>query len=146
MNNKSTRIQGEGTQTLAAGASVTIDPHVSLSGISSPRGDALAQFVVSNENAAGTGKNLYICGTDGLEALPIFPQTVVTLETDAPFKIKNTSDTTITYTVGRLLIRGAGGGGSAPGSPASGSSSGSFDSGGGGVGDTNNRFHFKGVR
>jgi len=145
---QSSRIQGLGFQTLAPGGSYSVNPR-NLDNL-------MGQFTVSNEEAAGSGQVVYICGTDGTEAIPVYPQTVVSMETDAPFRIKfpkNKPDTnagagaantgTATVCVGQLLLRGSGGASSAPGAPGAGSGSTAGGGGTGGtVGDTNNRFHF----
>jgi hypothetical protein len=93
------RLQGFGVGlTLVAGASVTVE--------SKNRSEERAQFVVSNLAASGSGNNLYILSTDGNEAMPVFPQSSVTLETDSTFKVYNASAATISYQVGQLYLRG----------------------------------------
>jgi len=96
---QSSRIQGQGIQTLTAGSLVTIEPK--------NRNQERKQFVVSNLEAAGSGNIIYICSTDGSEALPVFPFTTITLETDSPFRIRNAAGVTISYVVGEVFFRGA---------------------------------------
>jgi len=129
---RSSRIQGEGIQSIASGGSLSIS--------NKDHDNTMAQFVVSNEAASGSGYNIYICGTDGVEALCIFPQTVVTLETDSPFRVKNPSASSVNCTVGRVLLRGAGGGSAAADAASGGSNP---NQGTGGVGATNTRFHVR---
>lgn len=69
------------------------------------------QMVVSNtspttQTVLGVyDKMLFICDMGGNKALAIPPQQAVTLETDAPFKLKG-SATGVTYIVGQLFARG----------------------------------------
>jgi hypothetical protein len=121
----SSRIQGQGVQSLAAAGSagdkVTIE--------SKNRDQTRKQFVVSNLEAAGSGNVFYIMGTDGSEALPVFPQTSVTLETDSPFRLKNPNVGAVSYVVGELFFRGV----TIGGTMAARSNAGSGGSGGGNI-------------
>jgi hypothetical protein len=94
----SSRIRGQGIQALAAGGLVTIE--------TKDRSQERKQFVVSNIETVASGNIIYVCSTDGFEALPVFPQTSVTLETDSPFRIKNPTASQISYVVGELFFRG----------------------------------------
>ena len=115
MANRNTRIQGQGVQTLAAGAKITIEPK-NLDNLRT-------QFVVSNLETVASANVLYICSTDGKEALAVFPQTAVTLETDCYFVLKNPTASTCSYIVGELFFLGGhnGSAGSAGGASSGGS-------------------------
>lgn len=122
---------GQGIQSIPASGSVLIQAR--------NRDRARKQFVVSNLEASGSGNTIYICGTDGNEALPVFPQESKTLETDSPFRLKAAG--TYSYVVGEVWFSwGAdkffqGGG---PGAPAFG--------GGGGGGSESRSIPVTGVR
>src|SRR6266702_4287969 len=102
MANRSTRILGQGKSNLTPGTSITVQ--------NIDKGNIMAQFVVSNLNAAAGGI-VHICGMDGVEALTVFPQTAVTLETDSAFKVladASNADSSghVTIVVGQLFLRG----------------------------------------
>lgn len=131
MANPNTRIEGQGILSLAASANIIIR--------SKNRDADRRQFVVSNLDASLI---LYIAGTNGNEALPIFPQQTVTLETDAEFMLKNmNAGGPISYVVGELYGRFFGGSG------ASGLGNISLSGGGtGGAGGDGTRSYNGGVR
>lgn len=91
-------------------------------------------MVVSNLAAAGSGLYLVILSTDGKEALPVFPETSVTFETDGEFRIYNPQTSSISYMVGELFLRGVTAPVGGPGFAGSGSAGGGSGTGGGGVG------------
>jgi|SRR6185436_12262786 len=93
-----TRILGQGIQTLANGSTVIIT--------NKDRTQEMTQFTVANLETVASARIIYIGGTDKTEALPVFPQQVVTLETDSPFSIINNSGATISYVVGQLFANG----------------------------------------
>jgi hypothetical protein len=101
MENRNTRIQGQGIKTLAAGVSVIVTNR--------DRNNVMTQFVVANLEPVGSTNNLYIASTDGKEALPVFPNSVITLLTDSPFKIIAATANTgaVSYTVGQLFLLAA---------------------------------------
>ena len=135
MANTNTRIQGiapsgtPGLQAIASGTQVIVT--------NKDLNQVMTQFVVSNlasAPAAGTvGDNLYIAGTDGQEAIPVFPQTAITIETDSPFKIifpatkadGTASAASVKYVVAQLFYMGGrrAGGGAAPAAAPSGGGS-----------------------
>lgn len=94
----SSRIEGQGIQSLTAGQFATVE--------TKNRNQERKQFVVSNLETVASDNIIYITGTDSREALPVFPRTSVTLETDSPFRILNPTVSTIQYVVGELFFRG----------------------------------------
>ncbi len=101
--NPNTEIKGLGRQTLASGASIIITP--------TPTNSRQRQFVISNTGAIIDADILYLCDTAGNEAIAVFPQTAITLETDAPFRLTNPLDLAqaeIPYCVGQLIGAHAG--------------------------------------
>lgn len=120
--------QSDGTTLLLAGESIIVK--------NNDRNNVMTQFVVGNNSIAGTSTPTpaYILGMDGVPALPVYPQTVVTLETDSPFRILNPNTTQITIIIGQLLLISvdksaggfgapSGGGGSSGGRSGAGSQS-----------------------
>jgi len=97
------------------------------------RNNLMAQFVVGNNAAAGTTMPtpVYVAGLSGVAALPVYPQTGVTLETDSPFKIINPNATPITIIVGQLFLRSALSA-ALSGNAGAGAAAGGSSSGGGG--------------
>lgn len=115
--NPTTRIQGQGITSLTANVKVTIEPK--------NKGQERTQFVVTNMSSLVNDYIVYICSTDGSEALPVFARESKTLETDSPFRIYCAN--AVDVIVGELFLRGVRrdtGGGSGAGA------------GGGGGGDS----------
>src|SRR4051812_32940803 len=89
-------LQGQGIQTLAIfgtpGDRVTIERK--------NRGHERFSFVVSNIETVASALFFYICSTDGLEAIPVFPQTSQAIDSDTVFVLKNPGVATCRYVVG----------------------------------------------
>lgn len=99
MANRSSKIVGQGTQAILTGTKYSVEVPVD-------EGSVQAQFVVSNEATTASALVVYITDTGGHNVMPVFPQTVVTLETDAPFNVRNDSGSTVNCTIGRLHLIG----------------------------------------
>jgi len=106
---KSTRVQGyttedgqQGKVTLNPGAAVTVKNKDQANGA------VMAQFTVGNSSTVAQGYIAYVCGMDGVPALPVYPQTVVTLETDSPFRViaESANAAAMTIVIGQLFLRG----------------------------------------
>ena len=65
----------------------------------------MLQFVISNLETVASGNVIYISGTDGKEALAVFPQTVATLLTDSRFRISSPNSLVTGFIVGQLFLR-----------------------------------------
>jgi len=142
---RSTRIQGyildDGSNVSTPGTPVTPSGLISIVAGGSilvrnkDRNNLMSQFTVGNNSAVG-GAIIYVAGLDGIVALPVYPQTVVTLETDSPFRVLNPSNGAVFCVIGQLFLRGvqsvAGAGGASGGGSdsAGGGSGGSGGSGG----------------
>ena len=93
-------LKGYGRASLASGGAIIITPRIS------GRDQSQKQFVISNMGTITDADVLYLCDTEGTEAIAIFPQTAITLETDSPFRLSNPLDLAqadIPYCVAQLV-------------------------------------------
>ena len=92
-------IIGEGIKTLAAGASVEIEPEFSATR------EKAGQFLVTNDSAIADGYKIYVCGPNGKPALGVPAQQAVVIEDRDKFKILAASDNggAASYIVGQIF-------------------------------------------
>ena len=99
MINFSTRILGSGIQQITNAQPIRVPIESNA-----PQ----AQFIIGNLSDLTTAAVLYVCDTSGKEAVPVFAQQAITLETDSSFTIKSSSASVTNYVLGQLIVRGLG--------------------------------------
>jgi len=67
------------------------------------RTGARRQFVIANTSAIADNRTLFVGGSDGAKAIPVFGKNIITIETDSEFYIINDSGAAVTYTVAEVF-------------------------------------------